>query len=419
MGQLSRIVFPVRPELAEGRRTKTLRRGFSTGTAATAAARAALRAWLTHDRQSMVAVRLPGELWYPVAVEECTWADDHAQVMVIKDAGDDPDVTHRARIVARVSCHVRGPLGAGVLLRGGDGVGVVTKVGLPVHPGEPAINPVPREMIRDNLQDELESLSRSGKVPVVDQATSPSGPGMAVWLPFGSNYKGPPGLVVAVAIAVPRGEELARYTLNPRLGITGGISILGTTGIVKPFSNEAYQETIDSALQVAAANTRRFVVLSTGGKSERLAQSVLNDWPEEAFVQIADFFAYALKGAVTRGFKGIVHSVFFGKAIKMAQGQEYTHAHRSPLDLQPLALLAERLGYDASVCLELAHANTARHALELLQQRNAEDLIVAVAREAMEQSRRLSGYQPAVRLLLFNFDGGLLADVQSVDWPPD
>ncbi len=419
MGELSRIVFPMRPELAQGRRTKTLRRGFSTGTAATAAARAALRAWLTHSRQSLVIVRLPGDLWYPVAVEECTWADDHAQAMVIKDAGDDPDVTHRARIVARVDCHAHGPLGAGVLLRGGEGVGVVTKVGLPVHPGEPAINPVPREMIRENLQDELERLGRLWKVLVVEQTASSSNPGMAVWLPFDSNYEGPPGLVVAVEIAVPRGEELARYTLNPRLGIIGGISILGTTGIVKPFSNEAYQETIDSALQVAAANARRFVVLSTGGKSERLARSVLPNWDEDAFVQIADFFAHAVKGAVMRGFQGIVHSVFFGKAIKMAQGQEYTHAHRSPLDLQPLALLAEQLGYDPSVCHQLANANTARHALELLQQRKAGDLIVAVAREALEQSRRFSGYQPAARVLLFDYDGGLLADVQSADWPPD
>jgi cobalt-precorrin-5B (C1)-methyltransferase len=194
---------------------------------------------------------------------------------------------------------------------------------------------------------------------------------------------------------------------------------LGTTGIVKPFSNEAYQETIDSALQVAAANARHFVVLSTGGKSERLAQSVLKNWPEESFVQIADFFACAVRAAVRRGFQGIVHSVFFGKAIKMAQGQEYTHAHRSPLDLQPLALMAEQLGYDTSVCLELAHANTARHALELLQQRQADDLIVAVAREALEQSRMFSGYQSAVRLLLFDYDGRLLADVRSADWPLD
>ena len=405
--------------MAERRQRKTLRRGFSTGTAAAAAARAALRTWLTRSRQTAVAVRLPGDLWYPVAVEECTWTDDHAQAVVIKDAGDDPDVTHHARIVARVVCQARSPMGAGVLLRGSDGIGVVTKLGLPVHPGEPAINPVPREMIRDNLRDELERLGRSGKVPIVDQPSLPGGPGMAIWLPFESSYEGPPGLAVVVVIAVPRGEELARRTLNPRLGIVGGISILGTTGIVKPFSNEAYQETIDSALQVAVANTRRFVVLSTGGKSERLAQSVLENWPEEAFVQIADFFAYAVKGAVTRGFKGIVHSVFFGKAIKMAQGQEYTHAHRRPLDLQPLAFMAEQLGYDASLSVELANANTARHALEVLQQNNAGDLIATVAREALEQSRRFSGYQAAVRLLLFDYGGGLMADVQSEDWPAD
>ncbi|HAA02224.1 MAG TPA: cobalt-precorrin-5B (C(1))-methyltransferase [Syntrophobacteraceae bacterium] len=405
------------PNLAQAKRNKVLGRGFSTGTAATAAARAALRGWLTRSAPSLVAVRLPGELWYPVPVAECSWTDDQAEAAVIKDAGDDPDVTHRARIVARVLCRAHGPLGAGVLVRGGEGVGTVTKVGLPVHPGEPAINPVPRNMIRDNLQDELGRLGRSGKVPVARRTTLPTGPGMAVWLPFDSTYGGPPGLVVEVEIAVPRGKELARYTLNPRLGIVGGISILGTSGIVKPFSNEAYQETIDSALQVAAANARPFVVLSTGGKSERLARSALSSWDEEAFVQIADFFAYAVKGAAMRGFKGIVHSVFFGKAIKMAQGQEYTHAHRSPLDLLPMASLAEQLGYEPVFCQELANANTARHALELLQRRQSHDLIVAIAREALERSRRFSGCQLAVRLLLFDYDGAPLADLQSPDWP--
>lgn len=405
--------------MAPRRRNQPLRRGFSTGTAAAAAARGALRLWLRREWQGLVAVRLPGGVWYPIKVGEVIRTDEHIRTMVVKDGGDDPDVTHRAQISASLCCRIRGPLAAGVLLRGGQGVGVVTKVGLPIHPGEPAINPVPREMIRDNIQHELVKLGCFDKVPTVANSISPGGPGMAVWLPFDQTYKGPQGLVVEVGISVSRGEELARHTLNPRLGIVGGISILGTSGIVKPFSNEAYQETIDAALQVAAANSRPFAVLSTGGKSERLAQSVLSGWHEEAFIQIADFFAYAVAGTALRGFQGLVHSVFFGKALKMAQGHAYTHAHHNPLELQPLASLAEELGYDNAFCQDLAEANTARHALELLQVRHAEDVILAVGHQALEQSRQLTGYRLVTRLLLFDYDGKLLVDVESPDWPRD
>jgi cobalt-precorrin-5B (C1)-methyltransferase len=394
---------------------KVLRRGFSTGTAATAAARAALRLLLSGESPRVVAVRLPGELWYPVAVRECRVVGDYAEATVIKDAGDDPDVTHRARIVARVCCSTRGPLGAGVLLRGGEGVGVATKLGLPVLVGEPAINPVPREMIRDNLQDELRGWGRPVVPAAALDSTPPERPGMALWLPFRTYYAGQPEVVVEVEISVPGGEAIAGHTLNPRLGIVGGISILGTTGIVKPFSHEAYQETIEAAMEVAAANGRDTIVLSTGGKSERFARSYLSELPEEAFIQIADFFAFSVETAVLKGFGNVVHSVFFGKAVKMAQGHAYTHAHRNPLELKHLAMLSERMGYDSSLCQELSAANTARHALEILKAREAADVITAVARRARKQSKKISRQQLATRLLLFDYDGTILADVRSAD----
>jgi cobalt-precorrin-5B (C1)-methyltransferase len=323
---------------------------------------------------------------------------DRACCTVIKDAGDDPDVTHHARIVARVCCSTRGPLGAGVLLRGGEGVGVATKLGLPVLVGEPAINPVPREMIRDNLQDELRGWGRPVMLAAASELPPPHRPGMALWLPFPGYYAGQPEVVVEVEISVPGGEAIAGHTLNPRLGIVGGISILGTTGIVKPFSNEAYQETIE--LPSGAPNGRDTIVLSTGGKSERFARSYLSELPEEAFIQIADFFAFSVETAVLKGFGNVVHSVFFGKAVKMAQGHAYTHAHRNPLELKHLAMLSERLGYDSSLCQELSAANTARHALEILQAREASDVITAVARRARKQSKTISRQQLATRALV-------------------
>jgi cobalt-precorrin-5B (C1)-methyltransferase len=400
---------------AKRNQKKPLRRGFSTGTAATAAARAALRLWLSGESPQVVAVRLPGGLWYPVAVRESRVVGEYAEAVVIKDAGDDPDATQHARIVARVRCRARGALGEGVLLRGGDGVGVATKLGLPILIGEPAINPVPREMIRDNLQDELRGWSPPVAPSAVAEFTPPDRSGMLLWLPFRTYYACRPELVVEVEISVPGGEVMAGHTLNPRLGIVGGISILGTTGIVKPFSHEAYQETIEAAMEVAAANGRHTIVLSTGGKSERFARSYLSELPEEAYVQIADFFAFAVEAAVIKGFRSVVHSVFFGKAVKMAQGHAYTHAHRNPLELKHLAMLSERMGYDPSLCQELSVANTARHALEILQARGAADVITAVARRARKQSKKISQQQLATRLLLFDYDGTILADIRGAE----
>ena len=217
-------------------------------------------------------------------------------------------------------------------------------------------------------------------------------------------------IMVAVEIRVPRGLELARRTLNPRLGIMEGISILGTTGLVKPFSHDAYRETIQAALSVAVSSGCRGILLSTGGKSERFARLILKGWPGEAFVQIADFFAFSLEAVRKSRFEAVVLSVFFGKAVKMAQGHPYTHAHAVPLDLGPLAEQARKAGYPNAFCQDLAGANTAREALDLLLANHAEDLIRTVAQNVIEQASRLVRDPVKVRLLLFGYDGSLLLD---------
>jgi cobalt-precorrin-5B (C1)-methyltransferase len=155
------------------------------------------------------------------------------------------------------------------------------------------------------------------------------------------------------------------------------------------------------------------VVFSTGGKSENFARETLEGWPIEAFVQIADFFAFSVRAALKMGFKGIVHSVFFGKAVKMAQGHAYTHAHKVAMDLEPLAALAGNAGHDAGVVRELTNANTAQHALSLLLEHGAEDLIEVIARQALAQSAKIAGHAIEVRLLLFDQKGSLLADVRT------
>lgn len=416
---------------------RRLKTGFSTGTAMVAAAQAALLRLLTGEAPPVTAVQLPAGIYYPVAVRSCRADRGLATAVVEKDGGDDPDVTHKALIqvqlrVSDLSSPLRSgdPAGAGpgILLVGGTGVGRVTKPGLPVVPGEPAINPTPRQMLITNLIRVLDGCHAPGADPCPGPASGsdPEGPalppGPASPPPaFGANRvllawpatAGPWAVRtrLELLVTVPAGAALAGRTLNPRLGIVGGISILGTTGLVKPFSHEAYEDTIAAALQVAAAGGCREVVLSTGGKSEKLAQRLLPGRPPEAFVQIADFFAVAVTRSVQMGFDHIVHSVFFGKAVKMAAGHAYTHAHRVPLELGPVLAAAGKFGCPQAFRDQLASANTARHALQMLLAQGAHQVIEEVARAAALKSAELTGRRLPIRLLLFAYDGRLLADV--------
>ncbi len=408
--------------MAGKREQKRLRRGFSTGTAMVAAACGAYRVLVTGGKVPAIAVRLPSGIYYGVALHTCVRAGADASASVIKRAGDDPDVTNGAEIRVRLGYEERmGPPADGegygsfeVRLIRGEGVGVVTKRGLPVEIGEPAVNPVPRRMLVENLRYQflrwgLPERSHNGRFPAGD-----GGEVAAVSLPLpsfpdGSHRRG----VIHVEVSITKGEQLARHTLNPRLGIVGGLSILGTTGIVKPFSHKAYEETIQSALGVARANGCRTVVLSTGGKSEKAAQRLLPELPEEAFVQVADFFSFAVEASAAMGFERIVHSVFFGKVVKMAQGHRYTHAHTVPLDLNPLADEVLRRGYSKTLVDRVRASNTAREALEWLLQAGAGDVIRAVAKQAVEQSKRRAAPIEDVRLLLFGFNTALLVDVSA------
>jgi cobalt-precorrin-5B (C1)-methyltransferase len=428
---------------SSNRRKGALRCGFSTGTAAVAAARAALRGWLGGELPSVVGVRLAAGYFLPVVIADGGLAEGETWVSVIKDGGDDPDVTHKAEIRVHLRCVPREPVriaavgkaggtefckdgGAPVpypdiCIIGGHGVGVVTKPGLPVPAGEPAINPGPRDMMIRNLLEEIERFSSAGGLAELRfHSTSPWIPPAAPHILVGCDPMSEdtrfPGAdrqawVMEVEIEVPEGERLARHTLNPRLGIMGGISILGTTGLVRPFSHEAYEETIQAELSVARSNGCESVVLSTGGKSEHYARQLFDTWPAEAFVQVADFFAFSVREARRMGCSAIVHSVFFGKAVKMAQGHEYTHAHKNRLDLGPLAALCRAKGCSGWMCSEIEKANTARQALDLLLDQQALDLVMAVAGQAVEASWRIAEGAMNIRLLLFNYDGRLLADV--------
>ena len=332
------------PELPRTARVRTgpLRSGWTTGTCSAAAAKAATRALLTQTVQTAVEVALPDARVVPFPVERCDVDPSRAEAVVVKDAGDDPDVTHGAHLTATV----RWSDAPGVHLEGGVGVGVVTKPGLGLEVGGPAINPVPRQMIRDNVG------------AVVDLAV-----------------RG-----VDVTISVPDGELRARRTTNARLGILGGISILGTTGVVRPFSTESWRASVVQAVSVMAAQGEPTLVLATGGRTEKAALRMLPELPEVCFVEVGDFTGAALRQAAGDGLRDVVFVGMAGKLTKLASGVLMTHYTKSRVDTGVLVDITREVGAHDLVDA-VAQANTARHAYELWEAagvlRPAGDLLCA------------------------------------------
>ncbi|MCZ8516348.1 cobalt-precorrin-5B (C(1))-methyltransferase [Paenibacillus filicis] len=308
----------------EGTKDKPLRHGYTTGSCATAGAQAALTALILQEPQTEARIRLPIGEEVTFAIVSCEVGAERAEAAVIKDGGDDPDATHGARICVEV----RWTEEPGVLIDGGPGVGRVTKPGLPVPVGEAAINPVPRKMIREAVEDVLNRFEL-------------------------------PDRGVAVTVSVPGGEEIAKKTLNGRLGILGGISILGTRGIVVPFSTSAYKASVAQAVRVAVAGGCRHLVLSTGGRSEQYGMSMYPELPEEAFIEMGDFVGFALKQCKAKDVDRVTLVGMMGKFSKVAQGVMMVHSKSAPVDFGFLARVAEEAGVPESVLEEVRGANTA------------------------------------------------------------
>ena len=333
-----------------------LRSGYTTGACATAATKGALLALLHQRRFTKARIRLPIGTSVTFQLHTCSYTAHEGRSSVIKDAGDDPDVTHQAEICARVTWHEQ----AGVHLVRGVGVGLVTKKGLPVPPGEPAINPVPRQMLHDTVQAVLVSTQCAQRG-------------------------------VSVEISVPNGEELAKKTLNGRLGILGGISILGTTGIVVPYSTASWEASVVQNIDVAVAQGCEHLIFTVGGRGERFAQRLFA-LPEIAFVQIADFFGLALRHAVTAGARRVTLATMIGKLAKFAAGNESVHSQQSAQDFAFLSELARGAGAGEELVQRVRRANTAQEASDLLSaagQTSFHDLLCQAAWEyAMSLTHR-------------------------------
>lgn len=348
-----------------------LRRGWTTGACAAAAAKAAFGALAGFGFADPVTIRLPRGGTASFALAEREVAAEAATAAVVKDAGDDPDVTHGCTVRVTVR---RSKAGAGLTFHAGPGVGTVTRPGLQLPPGEPAINPVPRQMIRDGIAE----------VAAVTGVRED----------------------VAVTVSIPGGEELARKTLNGRLGIVGGLSILGTTGIVVPFSCAAWIHSIHRGIDVARAAGLTHVAAATGSTSERTVRA-LYGLPDMALLDMGDFAGGTLKYLRRHPVPRLTLAGGFAKLAKLAQGHLDLHSSRSELDQAALAALAAARGAPGVLAEAMATANTANQMLA--QAREASfPLAELVADAARGVAREVAGEAVALEVVVVDRQGAVV-----------
>ncbi|MGD9947066.1 MAG: cobalt-precorrin-5B (C(1))-methyltransferase [Desulfobulbus sp.] len=352
---------------------RPLRSGYTTGACAAAAAKAAVRCLLG---QVDAAVEIPFPDGSRHRFDLCRVqriTAEGAMATVVKDAGDDPDVTNGAEIGAEARW-LDGQRQEPISLVNGPGVGLVTKPGLSIAVGEPAINPIPRKMIREAV---LEALAECRE-----------------------NLRG-----IEIKIFVRDGDVLAEKTLNRRLGVIGGLSILGTTGIVRPISAKAWTDTIEASMQVARAAGLTEVILATGRTSEAAVQRLLG-LPEEAQVMMGDYLLYALEAAGRHGFTRIHLAEMWAKLVKAALAVPQTHVRNGALETHQAADLLATLGLDPATSKQLQEANTAREIFDYLQKIQRHDLIAAVCQRAKSQAEQWSGLP--VRVYLVTSEQGVV-----------
>ena len=352
---------------------KKLRTGYTTGSSATAASKAALLSIIKQQKIEEVEITLPKKTTIKIPVNSCQFEKNKGKCSVIKDGGDDPDVTHGAEIIVELTFNENKNQ---IEIDGGEGVGIVTKPGLGLEINKPAINPVPKKMITENLQE------------------------------IGSDILHKKG--IRVVISVPKGKELGPKTDNPRIGIKDGISILGTSGIVIPFSTASYAASIRQNLDVSIAMGNDTVVLTTGGRSEDFAKKIV-DLPEHCFVQMGDFSGYTIQQCGRKNIKKAYVVGFIGKLAKMAAGVKQTHVKGSKVDMNFLAELARKVNADQKIIDSIKKANTARHVSEIIQENNVGGFFELICAEVYKHMRKHSEEKVPIDVILFDFEGNILA----------
>jgi cobalt-precorrin-5B (C1)-methyltransferase len=360
------------PEVEEKKRKGTLRTGYTTGTTAAAATKGALYALIGGKEVKEVTVSLPKNKTATLKIAWTKIDGGRVTCAAIKDGGDDPDVTHGAEICSTVS--FSGNAGQ-INIDGGKGVGRVTKPGLGLEIGKAAINPTPMKMLEQAVREVAgDQLKKHG---------------------------------VEVVISVPKGEEIAKKTDNPRLGIMGGISILGTTGIVMPYSTASFAASIRQSLDVAIAMGADTAVLTTGGRSEDFAKALFK-LPDHCFVQMGDFAGYSIKQCANKKLRKAIIAGFIGKLTKMAMGVKQTHVAGSHVDMDFMARLAEECKASPAVVNEIKGANTARHVSEIITKNNIKGYFDLVCKKVHEQMNEHAKGQLEIEVVMFDFDGKVI-----------
>ncbi|MCX2481347.1 cobalt-precorrin-5B (C(1))-methyltransferase [Pedobacter sp. MC2016-15] len=341
-----------------------LRTGFTTGACATACTKAALQALISGERVTEVLVTLPIGQEHLFRILSCNLGQDTCSCTTQKDAGDDPDVTHGAIIGATVSLTDTGM----IRFLQGKGVGRVTLPGLEIKPGEPAINPVPRQMMENACKKLLSEnqLAHQG---------------------------------VDITIFVENGELIAKRTLNERLGIMGGLSILGTTGIVTPFSASSYIASITQGIDVAVANGSSELVINSGARSEKSLKSLFPDLPEFAFVHYGNWIGETLeKIALSPAIKKVNLGIMLGKSVKLAEGMLDTHSGKNTWNKEFVAQMAKDAGYPEELLDQILSFNMAGRLTELFSFASAEPFYQALLKACYENCSALI---PSAELVIF------------------
>ena len=357
------------PDKSKGK----LRTGFTTGTCATAASKAGILAIINQQSLNNVDVILPKRDKINIQINSCNFSKDNAQCSVIKDGGDDPDVTHGAEIFVDIS--LTDKIGS-IEIDGGKGVGRVTKPGLGLEIGTAAINPTPKKMILENIQEVGEEV-------------------------LGKNG-------IKIVVSVPTGEELAKKTDNPRIGILDGISILGTSGIVIPYSTASFAAAIRQQIDVVSSMNDEEVVLTTGGRSEDFAREIIK-LPDHSFIQMGDFSGYTIQQCAKKSLKKAYVAGFIGKLAKMAAGVKQTHVKGGKVNMKFLSELAKRCNANSETIRKILGANTARNVQEIVIEDNVDGFFDEITKETCNQMRQHSEEKIPVEVILFNFDGNILS----------
>jgi cobalt-precorrin-5B (C1)-methyltransferase len=359
-------------------RKRSLRTGYTTGTCAAAATKAALSALVSGNKLPKVNVSLPKDKHIVIDIAWIKFVDERSvTASVIKDGGDDPDVTNGAEIWSTVSLLESSNK---IMIDGGIGVGRVTKPGLGLEIGKAAINPTPLKMINQAIGEILEKQQK--------------------------NRYG-----LSILISVPKGEEIAKRTDNPRLGIIGGISILGTTGIVIPYSTASFAASIRQSIDVSIAMGSDSVILTTGGRSEDFARSIFgNSVADHAYIQIGDFIGFSIKQCAIKKIKKAYVIGFIGKLTKMAMGVKQTHVKGSNVDMNFLATLANRCGANNELVKKIKLANTARHVGELIDQSGLSMFYDVLCEEVHNHLSKDSPSDLQIKIILLDFTGKVIGN---------